>query len=173
MGKTEYYPEIKKYIKRKIKSPDDVEDLTQQVFLDIYQSKNRDKNIQNHKAFLYGTARTLVADYYRRKNKQTQLVKSHKKLADKIIDEKQRNYSQAKELIEEIESIIAKMPKKAREASKLILIKNVSYEEAAQKANCPISVFYVCFHEGLKILRKKLKHKCCNDNELDKTEEMS
>lgn len=148
MENSKYYTEIKRYITAKIRNPADAEDLTQQVFLKFYQTKNKDNDIRNHRAYLNSIARTLVIDHYRAKKKQPQFIQLSPKLADNIsiCDKKQNIISNIKEMIEEIENVISELPPKAKEAAELILIEYLSYEEAAQKTNCSVRIFYKRFY---------------------------
>ncbi|MBN2590406.1 MAG: sigma-70 family RNA polymerase sigma factor, partial [Sedimentisphaerales bacterium] len=154
---SKYYTEIKRYITANVRNPADAEDLAQQAFLKFYQSKSKENSIKNHKAYLNSIARAIVADYYRVKKKKPQFVQLNPKLADNICDIKQIISFDLKEIAEEVENIISKLPPKTKEAAELILIEKHSYEQAAQKANCPVQVFYERCYEGMKILKKLLK----------------
>ena len=88
MEKMGYYFEISRYI-------EDIADLTQQVFLKYYQAKSHQKNVHNPKAYLLGTARIIIADYYRKKilfqnidlnNQPTIEIEQYPKIYDPAID---------------------------------------------------------------------------------------
>ncbi|MBN2588780.1 MAG: sigma-70 family RNA polymerase sigma factor [Sedimentisphaerales bacterium] len=132
MEKTEHYPEIKRYVKSKIVHPEDSEDLTQQVFLEYFKAKQRENNPKNSKAYLLGTAKIKVADYYRQKKKQPKLVQFKKELVGNILNMKRIDTSDQREITEE-----------------LIIFDNLSYEEAAQRANFAVKIFYQRYYKGL------------------------
>ncbi len=154
MESIRYYPEIKRYVESRVGNPEDVEDLTQQVFFKYYEIKSRGKLIQNSNAYLTRIAQIEVTEFYRKKNKQPQIVQLHPKFTDKISDKKQAISSKTKEITEELKEIISNLPPKAKEAVELILCSNLSYEEAAQKANCSVKVFCERFYKGLKNIIK-------------------
>ena len=158
MRKTEYYHEIKHYIKSKIKHPEDAEDLTQNVFLEYYETKDRDNNIQNHKAYLLWIVKFKIADYYRQKTKQPKLVQFRSELLDKNNDAKLISVSVTKEITEDLKNAISTLPPKAKEACELILIDNLSYEEASKEANCSKKVLCKRYYKGLKKLRRETSH---------------
>ena len=157
MEKTKYYPGIKRYIVSRIRNPDEAEDLTQRVFLEFYQNNNGDRDIQNPKAYLFGIARNLVGDYYSQKNRQSRFLRIDSEITERISNDNYGKNSRARDLIEEIEAIISQLPPKAREAVELRLVDDLSYKEAARKADCPVGMFYDRFYEGMKILKEKMQ----------------
>ena len=62
---TEYYPMVFNAIYPKVGSTDDAEDLCQEVFIAFY---NNIDDIRNIRAWLYGTLRNIVLQYYRKKS---------------------------------------------------------------------------------------------------------
>jgi RNA polymerase sigma-70 factor (ECF subfamily) len=163
--KTEHYHEIKRFVISKIVHPEDSEDLTQQVFLEYYETKDRENNIQNHKEYLFGMAKIKIADYYHQKKTQTKFVQLKSELVDNI---KLKDTSDQNAIIEELNNLISKLPPKAKQACELILLDNLNYEEAAQKANCSVKVIRKRYYKGLKILRDKRQHISLIDKELQK-----
>lgn len=157
MEKTKYYLGIKRYILSRIRSPHDAEDLAQFVFLEFYRIKNREDCLESPESYLFGIARNLIGHYYRQKHKQPGLLQMNSKISDKISYDNYSKDSRAIELTERVENIVSKLPPKAREAVELRLIDNLSYKEAAFKANCTIDIFYNRFYEGLKILKEKIR----------------
>ena len=155
MEKTKYYSGIKCYIASRIRNPDDAEDLAQCVFLEFYQNNNRDDNLQNPEAYFFGIARKLIGRYYSQKDKKSGFLQIDTEVANKLSYDNYSKDSKTRELIEDIGNIISELPPKAREAVELRLIDDLSYKEAAHKANCSVGIFYDRFYEGLKILREK------------------
>ena len=157
MEKTKYYSGIKRYIASRIKSPDDAEDVTQRVFLEFYQNNNRDSDIQNPKAYLFGIARKQISRYHSQKHKESGFLQIDTEVVDRLAYDNYNKDSKANELIEEIETILSQLPPKAREAVELKLVDDLSYKEAAYKADCLIGLFYDRFYEGMKILKEKMQ----------------
>jgi RNA polymerase sigma factor (sigma-70 family) len=157
MEKTKYYSEIKRYIASRIRNPDDVEDMTQHVFLEFYQKNNRDRDLQNPKAYLFGIARKIIDLYCSKKRKGFGFLQIDTGMTDKLSYNNYNRDSKTGELIEEIEIIISQLPPKARESVELRLIDNLSPAEAAQKSDCSVDRFYDRFHEGMKILKEKVQ----------------
>ena len=154
MEKTEYYPEIKRYIASKVRNPDDAEDMTQYVFLEFYQKSNGDGVLHNPKAYLFGIARKIIGRYHSKKHKESGFLQIDTEMTDRLSYNNYNKDSKAGELIEEIETIISQLPPKARQSVELRLINNLSPAEAAQKSDCSVDRFYDRFHEGMKILKE-------------------
>lgn len=60
-----YYPKIYRYLYYRVKTKEDAEDLTSEVFVRLVKSiKNQEGNFE---AWLYRIAQNILVDYYRRK----------------------------------------------------------------------------------------------------------
>ena len=65
----EYQGELSRFIRSKIKSNEDVEEIVQEVYLRIARL-NKPRHIENPRAFLFKTAQNVIIDRYRRNNAQ-------------------------------------------------------------------------------------------------------
>ena len=133
----QYWPDLKSYILRTFgRGPPDPEDVAQAVFTQLY-AKNQLAHIENHRAYLYASARNFVVSYYRR-HMNTQ--GSHAEVTDEQhVDEKyishispERVYLM-KERLANLAKTIAKMPKKREEILLLNRIHGLSCQEIGEK----------------------------------------
>lgn len=74
-----YAPKIYRYVYFKVATATEAEDLTAEVFLKTWEyvlrhGQEKDKRIQNFRAFVYQLARNLIVDHYRRKAERYLLV---------------------------------------------------------------------------------------------------
>ena len=65
----EYHGELSRFIRSKTKRNEDVEEITQEVYLRIAKL-NKPRHIENPKAFLFKTAQNVIIDRYRQNNAQ-------------------------------------------------------------------------------------------------------
>lgn len=65
-----YIDKVYRFIFFKVSVPEDVNDLTSDVFLKVWQYLHEGKAVKNLNALVYCTARNIVVDYYRRKSRQ-------------------------------------------------------------------------------------------------------
>lgn len=159
---TVYYPNVKRYIASRIDIIEDVEDLTQSVFLEFYRVDHNDKEYQSAEAYLLKIAQNLIALYYRNRSKRLKTVSMESIGEIAASDTTQHDESPTKrispqELTEIIE--IAGLSPKARQALNLIFIKKYSTKEAAQKAGCSVWTFYKRIDKATKLLEDAMKRK--------------
>ncbi|MHC4166561.1 MAG: RNA polymerase sigma factor [Planctomycetota bacterium] len=159
---TVYYPNVKRYIASRIDFIEDVEDLTQSVFLEFYRRDYNDKEYQSAEAYLLKIARNLIALYYRNRSRQPKTISMDSIGEIAVSDTTEYDKCTAKrispqELTEIIE--IAGLSPKDRQALHLIFIKKHSTKEAAQKAGCSIWTFYKRIDKATKLLEDAMKRK--------------
>lgn len=65
-----YVKNIYRFVLIKVSNKEVAEDLTQDIFLKIWQHLVDKKNIDNFRAFIFRIARNSVIDYYRKNNRQ-------------------------------------------------------------------------------------------------------
>lgn len=156
MKNSKYYSGIKHYVATKIGNYNDAEDLAQSVFLEFYRNNNRDGNLQNPEAYLFGIARNLIARYYQDKQKQPITIPTA------IMEEewsirKERDYADQlmiQKLKETLKKSLEQLPPEDYETIRLCLSGKLSVKETAQRARISIPVFYKRYQRALKILRK-------------------
>lgn len=156
---TIYYLNIKRYIASRVDSIEDVEDLTQSVFLEFCE-KNNDiyKQYRSPEAFLQKIAQDRVALYYRDRNKQIPTVPIDSVDELSIIDEIPR-YEIAKAKLSSQERkivrvLINQLPPKAQEAVRLRFLEGLSPKNAAIKCGCSTNTFYQRTIAGIKAIRE-------------------
>lgn len=134
------------YIRRMIANHDDVEDLTQEVFVRAFASIKTFRRESNLRTWLYRIATNLCVDRYRRGGIEKQLISPLDQDEDgewrfpEIPDgtyDPQRVYART-ELQSEIQKALLELPEKLRAAVLLYDLEGMSYEEVAQTLGCPV-----------------------------------
>ena len=121
-----YYKEIFLFVKNKVSSKQEAEDITQETFTRVIQNTNV---IQNKRAFLYRVAKNVIIDEIR-KNKnvseicfnEEEYIQDQVKTEEKIILDNQTKY-----LMAEIDTL----PKKRKQAFILHVLNGYSRKEVA------------------------------------------
>lgn len=156
---TVYYLNIKRYIASRVDSIEDVEDLTQSVFLEFFEKNDAVyKQYRSPEAYLLKIAQNLIAQHYHKQNKQIPTIPIDSVDELSIIDEIPRyEISKAKLSSQErkiVLVLINQLPPKAQEAAKLRFIEGLSPKNAAKKCGCSTNTFYQRTIAGLKAIRK-------------------
>ena len=126
-----YRESLYRFILLKVSEKEKAEELTNNVFIKIYEYLRQGKKIENLRALLYQTARNLIIDFYRQKKQQ-----------DLSIDEfKEKNISEEKRLekevdtklsLEKVEENLKKLPDLDQEVIILRFIEGLPFKEIAK-----------------------------------------
>lgn len=124
-----YYAPLKKFLAYLTRSEEDAEDLTQQVFMQLWEKRETIDPSNNLRGFLYHTAKNLTFNSF-----------AHRKVVDKYISFSGRSFElpntpddiiAAKELQILIELAVSKMPPKRQEIFRLRFSEDKTNDEIA------------------------------------------
>ncbi|MBI1863538.1 RNA polymerase sigma factor [Candidatus Microgenomates bacterium] len=123
---------LSRFIQRQVSDPHEVEELTQEVFIDFIESLRNFRGDAKVKTFLFSIARHKIIDYIRRK-KIKKIVFS--KLPPKVVEGLQSiiidDDIDKKELQEKIAHVFAKLPNDYKVILRLKYIENRKMKEIA------------------------------------------
>ncbi len=161
---TKYYERLKRYIAQRIHSVIDAEDLAQEVFVQIWETRAHYEIKGSVEAYLFTVARNTIALYLRkRKNPQRGVpIDSIAEVAtDHSIQQDQKSAGQVlqHQLQKTIQDMAVRLSPKASEAIRLRFIEGLSVKEAAQKAGCSVKAFYSRQERSLKDLKQMIVEK--------------
>lgn len=142
-----YKDGIYNYIWRMISNLDDVEDLTQEVFVRAFTSIKSFRGESNLRTWLYKIATNLCVDKYRRAGLEKRLLipldresgddePSGFEVPDGTYDP-ERAYERS-ELQIEVQKALSRLPEKLRAAILLCDIEGMTYEDIAGAIGCPL-----------------------------------
>lgn len=142
-----YKDAIFNYISRMIPGRDDVEDLTQEVFVRAFASLKSFRREANLRTWLYRIATNLCVDKYRRNGAEKRTLESLdyddpdgelKKLDPPDSTHDPERVCVRREIQVEVQKALAKLPDKLRATILLYDMEGMSYEDIAQAMKCPI-----------------------------------
>ena len=144
-----------------LESPQDAEDLTQEVFLSLYKNLSRYRNLQENemknlicKIALNKCMDMLKSKSYKfEKNAGLEIIelenyKDNNDIDSKLIENEKKNY---------INKIINELKEPYREIIKCYYIDQLTLDELALKLNVPKSTLKVQIYRGKKLLKEKIK----------------
>lgn len=154
------------FICRTLRDEAESEDLAQNVFLQVYKSRQRYQHTAKFSTWLFTIARNLCLNEIRRRSRHPaeSLEESHSEHEE----QPQRQYEDKKiflpvenvlhgELAKKIEEAIAELPETQRTAILLCRQDELSYEEIAEILGCSLSATKSLIHRGRETLKEKLK----------------
>jgi len=127
-----YEEKLKGFIRKQVRDPDITHDLTQELFLKLYQHCVQLPKVKSPQAWLYQVTRNAITDYYR----------THKpvnSLADTAEILPEADSSFAKELLELVDPLLAMLPEKYAQPLYLSDIKGLPQKEIAISLNLTLA----------------------------------
>jgi RNA polymerase sigma-70 factor (ECF subfamily) len=161
-----YKQPVMNFIFRTLRDETEAEDLAQNVFLQVYKSRDRYQHTAKFSTWLFTIARNLCLNEIRRRSRHPadSLEESHSDNED----QPQRQYEDKKvslptenvlqgELARKIAEAVAELPENQRTAILLCQQDELSYEEIAEILDCSLSATKSLIHRGRETLKDKLK----------------
>jgi RNA polymerase sigma-70 factor (ECF subfamily) len=159
-----YYERLKRYIAQRIHSVTDAEDLAQEVFILLWETKAHYEIKGSVEAYLFTVARNAIALYQRkRKNQQRDVpIGSIAEVADDQRaqqDQKSAGRVSQQQHQKTTQDMSVRLSPKAYEAIRLRFFEGLSVKESAQKAGCSVKAFYSRQERSLKDLKQMIVEK--------------
>jgi RNA polymerase sigma-70 factor (ECF subfamily) len=138
------------------------EEIVQDVFMTLMRDpKKYDASRGTLGGYLYGIARNRVMKHLERRPREVSLEEKNEDgtgsgivLQDLFTP---ANWAESRERRSQVRSAVLELPAEFREAVVLCELEEMSYEEAAQTAGCPIGTIRSRLHRGRALLLAKLE----------------
>ena len=138
------------------------EEIVQDVFMTLMRDpKKYDAQRGTLGGFLYGIARNRVMKHLERRPREVSLEEKNEDgtgsgivLQDAFTP---ANWAESRERRSQVRTAVLELPAEFREAVVLCELEEMSYEEAAQAAGCPIGTIRSRLHRGRALLLAKLE----------------
>ena len=161
-----YQQPLFNFICRTLRDEAESEDVAQNVFLQVYKSRQRYEPTAKFSTWLFTIARNLCLNEIRRRSRHP--AESIDQNQTDNEEQPQRQYVDSKtdlpanhvlhgELAGKIEQAIAELPETQRTAILLCRQDELSYEEIADILGCSLSATKSLIHRGRETLKEKLK----------------
>ena len=154
------------FIFRTLRDETETEDVAQNVFLQVYKSRDRYQRTAKFSTWLFTIARNLCLNEIRRRTRHPadSLDENHgdnedqpaRQYVDKSVFLPLENVLHG-ELARKVEEALADLPENQRTAILLCRQDELSYEEIAQVLGCSLSATKSLIHRGRETLKEKLK----------------
>lgn len=154
------------FVFRTLRDETESEDVAQNVFLQVWKSRDRYERTAKFSTWIFTIARNLCLNEIRRRSRHPadSLEESHAEhqdLPSRQYEDK-KNFLPTEnllhgELAKKIEEALAELPENQRTAILLCRQEELSYEEIAEVLGCSLSATKSLIHRGREILKNKLK----------------
>lgn len=146
------------FIRRMIGHPQEAEDLTQEVFIRVYEQAKRLTEKRAFRSWLWSIAANLCRDHLKRQVYRRHLSIDHDVNLDRdlaSLSSPDRDLEEA-EVGQIIDRAIAALKADRRMVIVLREYQGLSYEEIAEAVGCPVSTIKSRLHMARQELRKRL-----------------
>lgn len=148
----EYYKPIRNFIYFKCSDADLAEDLTQDVFIKLWEVRNRiDK--KTIKSYLYTIAQNTTFNHLKRQQLHFKFIKNPS--ADREFDSPEK-IMEMKEYDERLQRVMTELPDGGREVFLMNRLEDMTYNEIADRLGLSVKAVEKRMSKVLKIIREKL-----------------
>lgn len=151
-----YYKDVYRFINSFTKSQEDAEDLTQEVFIRLFNTSSKYKGDASMKTWLFTIAKNISMDHFRKQSRHVQL----KDFLLHIIPFKERSTEEKIEKKDELGQVYEKLNELKHDHRTVIVLRNMhdfSVKETANIMKWSESKVKVTYHRALKQLRVLLE----------------
>ena len=162
----ELHRSLRAFVGRRVRNHADVDDLVQRVLLQIVAGLGSLRNAERLHAWIYRTARNVIADYYRLPARRREvpggdtadLASAHREAELAPIEDDDR--TALRELAACLSPMLQRLPASYQEALRLTDLEGVTQAEAARRAGVSLSGMKSRVQRGRQQLRA-LVEACC------------
>jgi RNA polymerase sigma-70 factor, ECF subfamily len=159
-----YHAPLCHYAKVYVKHPDIADDIVQDTFIRIWESRSGLDAGQSLKAYLYRSVHNNCINYFRKKKVDNRLTEEYHAEILRRIELLERNFNEsslerlvAQELELSIQKSIDGLPEQCREVFILSRYCDLSYQQIADKLSVSINTVKTQMSRAMEKIRKNLK----------------
>ncbi|KHF38176.1 RNA polymerase sigma factor [Halalkalibacter okhensis] len=149
-----YFKDVYKFIATFTNDRNDIEDLTQEVFIRLFKSLSTFKRQSSMNTWLFSIARNVTIDHVRKKKRQ--LIPEY---VSKLLSPKQKSVEEVVQAKEEVSSLYHALNHLKHDYRMVVLLRGIyefSIKETSQIMGWSESKVKVTYHRALKILKNDL-----------------
>jgi RNA polymerase sigma-70 factor (ECF subfamily) len=150
-----YYPELCEYVVRFVGSADAAQDVVQDLFLHLWETRGPQDAIRLTKAYLYTAAHNRALKYLRRRRVAAGWIERASREEAPAAESPSELYLR-RELEDMVERAVAELPTRCREIFLLRRRDHLSYEEIAMRAGVSLGTVKSHMWRAAMMLREKL-----------------
>jgi RNA polymerase sigma-70 factor, ECF subfamily len=153
---TTYYKDLVLFAGRIIKDPANAEEIVQEVFVNIWEDRDRLNISSSLKSYLLKTVRNRCIDWLR----HDKIIRKHNEFVSERpmdLDYDTDSYLLFSELQERLDAVLERLPDEVTEAFRMNRERGLKYYEIAELLNVSVRTIEVRIGKALHILRYHLR----------------
>lgn len=153
----EYHTILECYIRSKLDSQQDVEDILQDIFVKVQSNLCTLKDEEKLKSWIYSITNNAIIDYYRKRKRTCEFLDVEEHIQNPYCDEKYANG----EISICLKNMINKLPDIYKQVITLVCMENMTQIEISKK----LGLSYSCTKSRVQRAKKLLKDMlsdCCS-----------
>ena len=140
-----------------LKSPEESENLMQDVFLKLWENRHKVEKGSSIKSYVFTITYNSAITIIRKKARETEFIEYLKSL--QVINEEPVNVElEYNELTNKLDEIIKALPQRQKEVYLLSRVEGLKYKEIAKRLNISVNTVENHLSRALKIIREKITH---------------
>jgi RNA polymerase sigma-70 factor (ECF subfamily) len=147
---------IQGLLRHSLSNPDDREEMLNEIYLQLIGSQNLFRGDARLSTYIYQVARITVFQKFRKENtlKRGKIYRKIQEPFDIADGEKSspEYYYKLKQGREILAELISRLPEAYREALRLRVLEDLSYDEIAERLKIPLNTVSTKIHKGKKLL---------------------
>ncbi|KAA6333679.1 ECF RNA polymerase sigma factor RpoE [termite gut metagenome] len=147
-----YFPKLKFFITHLVKSETIAEELSQDIFIRIWENREKLTVIQSLNSYLYRMAKNAAINYLNRKYVEENYVLNYNQYDEPSVEET----FQAKEMELLVQLVVERMPSQRKKIFEMSRVENLKNEEIAKKLNISKKTVENHLNFALKEIRKAI-----------------
>lgn len=149
----DFYRPLVAYAYTYIRNKEESEDIVQEVFIKLWESKKLLQVDTNIRIYMYQSVKNTCLNWLKNKSRiNTETIENVPELSKDFFDEGDWN-----DYIEEVHRKIERLPEKTREIFKSVVIENKKYKEAAEDFGISVNTVKTVLTRALDNLRNGLR----------------
>ncbi len=150
-----YYTSLVKFARNILKNTEQAEDITQDVFIKIWDKRHDLENVSSFKSYLFMAVRNQCFNTLKVNERKNWLDDEPENYENYITNQVEANLN-AKHLNEKISQAIELLPEKCKLTFQLSRFENLSYKEIAETMNVSVKTVENQMGKALALLRKSV-----------------
>lgn len=138
-----------------LKSPEDSENLMQDVFLNLWKNRQKVEKDSSIKSYVFTITYNSAISIIRKKVRQSEFVEYLKTLQE-INEEPVNTELEYNDLVNKLDEIIKGLPPRQKEVYMLHKVEGLKYSEIAERLNISVNTIENHMSRALKTIREKL-----------------